>query len=541
VIHQRFCLCLALLTLLSVNTFAQKVKAETISATIKHYPIIALPDEFKTYSVSFDDIAFDSREFKKVSQPSERIQFKAFQAVNGPADLNIKISLGRVTFKDAISNKTIESLDALKGSSSTSIRYSIPFRYEVTDSRGIIIQKETLGSDGQFYQSNPPNNGATALAVGIVEAVNSAVNEAITKAAVRLKDLFDTYMEPYSTDLYYIKASKTDTYDGYSKAIKDLQSAYKTSGTDEEMIKPVVKKSIDFWETAATSIDQKNEDGKDHYFLCMFNLSVANALYDDFIKAAEYIEKTRATGVKPGYTGLMKGEVLKRKKYSDQYYAEKEKVAKDPTFIYQKGNAEIASPTSVFDLTKKNTAPATEFMEKGFVVLTSGDTLRGSFIEFDLNMKAGKIVFVPVGKSQQEYKKPFKDLSSMSVRGEVFYTLPNSLLKIVYRSASVVLLATSSEAHFIFPTNKKHVTYTFFTRDDAAAMMVNYKKKLAEVFKDVCAVVEENSRAGKYALKEEGVEALIPAVKDFENNCGSQAYDTHASAFEKESIKRLYK
>lgn len=527
------------LVLVCVAVHAQKIRGNYFDAFGVRYPIVALPDSFKTYSVKVANQGLNANDFK-ISNAEDVINLSYFQKVTGAASINIKIVYGRLKMNQG--SRLINSVDELKGlGAEAMVSFELPMSYEITDRRGIVIQKETLGNDNKIYTNEVPAFPPTSVtAIAITTSVTNRVNNGLTTINARIKELFDIYREPYRQEFYIIKDSKTQSYQEYTDVIKNMEEACKRA-TSEVEIQAGIKKAIEFWEGKTPTFDLNNEDQKDHHFLCMYNLAVAYSLADDFVKSAEYIEKTKGTGVKPGYAGLMQNEINQRKKFKDQYLAEKEKLKQDPNNIYQKGQVKQAAPSSIFEVNKKPAAQS-EFMEQGYIVLTSGDSLFGSFLEFDSNRKNGKVLFVENGKPQKTFNSPYSTIRNISIRGMVYYTDgKGGLLKVIYSSPAIVALSSGVRTLFIFPQKNINRVYEGFDPDDGASYVTNYKKRLAEVFKDVCPAVEQNATKGSYDLKKEGTKSLEAAIKDFETQCGSKEFDKNMAALEESKIKALYK
>src|SRR5688572_10895293 len=142
---------IALFVTLSQILHAQKVKRETLDATLIHYPIIALPTSFTTYSVQPIPLAVDSIEFNRIVNPKKKIVLQSFKLISSTADMNIRVRYGNIKMYEYLSSKLIRSINDLKGMSvDAMIEYTIDVNFEVLDNRGLVIQKETYVNGSTF-------------------------------------------------------------------------------------------------------------------------------------------------------------------------------------------------------------------------------------------------------------------------------------------------------------------------------------------------------------------------------------------------------
>lgn len=532
-----FALCLLLAPF--SFTHAQKVKTEAVKASLIHYPIVALPASYNTYRVMVENQGLDVQEFKIVS-PEEKIHMYSLKKIKDGADFNIKIILGKLKLFQSNSATPIKSLDELKGYSSEEfIDYKISISYEITDKSGITIQKEVLTQTHDFSTEGqlPTEPALRSKAVDIVKSVTNYTDTGVDKINARIRDLFDMYREDYPIDFYTVKPSKTQTYEEFSTAVKRVDDALKNP-TDESSMRSAIQPSIDFWEKNLATLDMTSEEGKPHYFLCGFNLAVTYLILDDLDKSTQYLEKTKASNYRPGYVTLFGYDLTKRKKYKDQYIADQAKTENDATLVYQKGESPKKSP-DILDLGKKQPVAESDFMGKGFIIMAgTEDTLFGNFIEFDKNFQQGKLLFVENGKTQKEYRHPYTELHQASTQGIVYYSA-KGLRKAIYASPSLAVMGSGLEIVFSF--TGKVTTYNSYDPEDGASYLTNYKKKLAEAFKEECTYVAEKSLRGEYDLKQAGTKSLDIPIKDYETQCGSKEYEKYAALLDPTSIQRLYR
>jgi hypothetical protein len=516
------------------NVSAQKIKSETVDSAVPHYPFIPLPDSFVSYRVNFLNQGLDLKEFTNIVNPAEKIQLQKFKRVTDPADLNIVITIGKVNLYQAYTTTKINSLDELKGlSTEAMIDFYAEVGFEITDNKGIIIQKEFQGAPGEFA-ADAVAKPVQSKAVDIVKNVTDYVNKSVAAAANRIRDLVDVYQEKHPIDFYIIKPSKTETYAEFSAAVQKLNDAFKTKSS--ESIQNALHEAVGFWEAKMNSFDPKTEEGKPHYFLCTYNLSIAYCLLDDFGKSSECLEKTKSTDYKPGFTSMITYDIEHIKKHKLAYLAEKDKCSKDPGYIYQRG---VRQKSSSF-ISGSGKTDDTPFMEKGFIVLSGSDTLFGNFLDFDVNMTNGKILFVENGKAKKDYSQPFDNIQNLSLRGAVYY-YKSGLRKVTYSSPALVVLSNNVESLFIFIKQSKGAMYTLFDAGDGASYVTNYKKKLADVFKGICPAVEQKALQGEYDLKQSGTKSIEQPIKDYESQCGSKEYEKNAAILDEKALMRRYK
>ncbi|RAW02140.1 hypothetical protein DQQ10_06225 [Pseudochryseolinea flava] len=532
--------------LLSNYIQAQKVKSQTVNGTSIHYPIVALPASMKTYTVKSNRMGLDSIEFNRVKSPAERILLEGFSRVASNADLMIRLHYGNLKLYQFASPTVIKSIDDLKGASfNTIIEYTIEVTFEVLDSRNVVIQKETYLSGSSFKTGGTTDiPRRQAKATEVVGAVTTAINEGIEACNVRIKDLFDTYREKHPLEFYAVKPSKTETYDDYATAVKTLEGAFAQSSDGAALVK-AIEPSLEFWKKKMTTLNPSaHEDEKSYYFLCTYNLAAAYCYLDDFDKSVAYLDKAKANDYKPGYVGLLRNEVTKRKKMKDQYLADKAKVESNPESIYLKSESANTTPSSVFDLGKKTSTTATtesNYLEQGFLILSTGDTTFGKFVEFDVNLNKGLVSFVPNGGTRRDFHAPYAAVRFASIRGEVYSFGKNGKTRVVYASEQLVVLSTSPTDVWFKFGNREPVLYKTFDSNDGASFVTNYKKKLAEVIKGTCATVEEKVLKGTYDLKKEGVQPLEPFIRDYENECGSKRYEENRLALDPVTVRKTYR
>ncbi len=524
---------------------AQKLKGYYEDVYSLYYPIVALPDSFKTYSISGENQGLDMKEFNHVQSPDAAIGLAHFKRVAEVADINIKVIYGKIKLYQYLTNNPINSIDDLKGyNAETLVDYEIPMSYEITDRRGIVIQKEPYGNDGKVHPigSSLPAYRVSGKAGTVVKEATAFFNKGLQDINARIKELIDIYRKPLSIELYGIKASKTESYEEFSAVLKKLEESFKVVVAHEPTIQQRIKEAIIFWESKVSSFDQNSDEGKDHLFLCNYNLAVGYFLADDFQKSLEYVSKARQMGIKPMYTKAMEAEINKANRYKTQYLSEKEKLKQNPNNIYQGGKVE-KSPLGVFNLSsKKSEEQAGQFMEKGFIVLYAGDTLFGEFVDFESNLASGKISFLLKGKAKRDFNSPYNQINNLSVQGSVYYPeAGGSLQKLIYRSANLIVLGLKNYTYFVFTKATNKVSYQGFSKDDASAYLANYKKRLAEVFKDICPAVEQKALSGTYDLKRSGDDVLKPAIEDYEAQCGGKDFKKNIMAVEESKIKARYK
>lgn len=534
---------------LIISAEAQKVKRQEIDGTCLHYPIVALPSSFASYRVTSQYKGIDTVDFNKITRPKNVILLKSFENKTALADLNIKVTIGELKLYQFASTTVIRSLNELRGYSGTNIEYTLNLDYEVTDQQGIVIQKETF-INGSSFTAQPITTPSRkqSLTVSIVNSVTASANEGLQAINVRINDLFGFYREKQPLDLYTIQPSKTDKYEEYTAAVDNIEAAFKNT-TDEAALQKTLLTSVEFWDKKLATFNVSDEDQKAHYFLCAYNLAATYCWLDDFTKANEYLQKALTNDYRSSYVKMLKPKIDNRNKIKEQYLAEKESNTKNPQLIYQRTEGKKESPNSIFDALNKQTAQKTEaasaYMEKGFIVTQKRDTIQGSFIEFDTNTTKGVVSFVPNGGIKKEYKKPYSEFASISLKGLVYLPDGNSnFLKLNYASPTLMICSSSSGA-LIFVLNKnkeeKPMAYTFYDPNDGASFVTNYKKKLAEVFKGKCDAIEKKVLDGSYDLKKPGVEPLQAVIVDFENECGSKEYEKYKTWIDTETIKKRYK
>ena len=535
----RFVLCLLIvLCYPACPGLAQKIKGESIHAGVRRYPIVPLPESFKTYAVTAAS-SLNAQDFSKVVSPVEKVKLEAFTRVSGKADLNIKVSYGPARFSRGA--KVYQSLDELKGLSATDlIEYTVPMVYEITDSKGIVVQREHLNPNGVFSITSDPSAFPKSVAVNyIVSAVNEYVNSGIDKIAARIADLFDIYTEKMSLELYGIKASKTETYDDFNNVVKKIDEAFAANAPNAAATQEAVLSGIKFWESKIATYNKSTEDDLPHLFLCAYDLAAAYWMLDDYDKAMGHLETASETKQKTGYLFMLRKQIEKYQRYRDDYLKEKALTEKDPTRLYQHFTETDKSPLAVLGL-QKETAPASTYMEKGFIVSPKGDTLFGNFIEFDTNFKQTRILFLENGKSQVEYKRPWTGINRLSLRGKVYVPKDGSLIQAHYFSPKVAVFSSGTTVYFEFTQPKSTKEYSAYDPNDGASYVTNFNKKLAALFKEACPAVQQKALTGAYNLKTEGVGYLEDILKDYESNCGS-AYETFSKWTASDVVKSKYK
>jgi hypothetical protein len=533
-----FCACSVLFSAAS----AQKIKSASANLAITSYPTHPLPAAFKTYAVIIEDRGSIMKDVPKLASADEVVKMYSLERQQQVADLNIHIIIPKFRFSSG--QTVIGTLrDVRSYAANTPVEYIANIEYEVTDSQGIIILKETISTGYAVYSSRetPPQEPKQTIASEAGNSVAQHLNWTFEIISERVANAFDHHYAKYKTELYTIKASKTESYQEYTDVVNNLSASMKAPASLNTGNMDAVRNSINFWETKLAAIDQSTEEGKDHHFLCLFNLSVAYMLLDEFDKSNEYADKAVATTIKSGATKSLKEEIQKRRKRKEFYLAGRETVSKDPTQIFPKGMIEKTN-ANFSELISKQEKAVAATMEPGFIVLISGDTLFGRFISYDMNRSEGQMQLLQSDGKKESFTRPYTQVKIVSVRGATHYCHAKyGLLKISYGSPTLILVSNQTHAMFIFTKSNKEVTYPLFMQDDAASFIVNRKKKIAEIFQEVCPAVAEDALKGTYTLTEPGIEPLLVPIKDYETRCGSNQYDANVRKGETGSVRKLYR
>ncbi len=155
------------------------------------------------------------------------------------------------------------------------------------------------------------------------------------------------------------------------------------------------------------------------------------------------------------------------------------------------------------------------------MVLAAGDTVRGEFIDFDLNIKRNQVEFIPAQAKKMIYKPA--QLKTLSVDGQPYEAYSSKLVKVIHNMPSLKVVSVPNTFYHLFIFKKEDVVaeYKFLNRNDASAYLNNYKKKLSEVFNN-CEPVKKKILNGEFELKTESLDGMMKAIQAYENSGGSK-------------------
>ncbi|MDJ1471467.1 hypothetical protein QNI19_27380 [Cytophagaceae bacterium DM2B3-1] len=510
--------------LLSVSSYAQKVKFTDIPVRSLIYPVTPLPENFKTYSVKLD--ASDNW-LKPLSLTREelksKIKFDSFQPVEGQADLTIN---AKITKTDSESQPVIVTIN---------------LSYEVLDNQGRTLKKDNIQKSSTQGASYP----------NTIVTPKGAVYNAIDEMVYSIHESYDYAVNEGTFFFAHLKKDDEATYDyiGFEKAFADV----KNTATDyiwkpnDQAFKASIQPALNYWDTQKDKLDPTKKEQKNLYFVCTYNLALINTLIYNIADAEKYAALMDKSDVKDLWGNQLKKEIEKRKRWKTEHDTFKENLASGKTSIYRssatapvdKQKATVNNLLGISNTNPGQDALNQQAIQKGFVVTAKGDTLHGEILDIDVNIQKRQIEFIPTGKPKQIFKPT--DLQAFSAAGASYEIIATAICRRYYKSPDIELVYLTVNKAWLFLFNKSNTIGEYPSVDlgDAAAYMVNYKKKMVEIFKS-CPDVTKKINSGTYNIKSNKADDLMKIVQDYETSCGSQNFEKYNKKISAEYMASFY-
>lgn len=549
---------LVILVLLATNVFAQ-ISVDYNWQKVKHTfePLSPLPPE-KTFSIKLpDSLSYirDRTEVRRYWSPY------GLQLVNKwnektPSDYLFKFELdgitvlqtqvlerksntsatgkeflrqylvsfpSRIVIIDNATKQTIRTITVTTGED-TFVR-TLNRYFFITDSFDPNYKREVGFDSLKTLQRIPETDGKTLRRIeGLI--ASDVIFEKIKAVLVSLygKESFKAQLGAFNPRAKNRPADFSDFDTNSQKLIK----AYELLAVNwnDESARKLLQEAEDFYVTRS----ENNEDRfKDYIPMAInYNLAEINLIQNDFEKADSYYRKAVAgktdmyfeTICKPNYEDAKKVLEVRHMATQDKVYA--------------------LPPREKLDVIVSPAGPA-PVVTRGYIVTQANDTIHGEFKEFEQSSYGKEVSFTDASGKEKNYT--WTAVKFVSNEGDIYESVKGALVKLVYHSPSIQVYFVRQTGEYIysFPKTGAFGTYKAFSRDDAANFMVNYNKKLAEVFKG-CPAVVTKIESGTYDLKSEKAKGHIRVIGDYEALCGGQDdFEKTLGRFQPESILKSYK
>lgn len=550
---------LGVLCAMGTTAFAQKAKFNEVKLKSYLYPSNPLPDHFKTYQLVIDDkraaltsLAVSPEEARK------KITFDSFQPQEAGGDLVIRVWLDLPSAGEPHLSTKQYKTGTPPNEKTTDFYvyqagYTIPIRYEVTDKQGKLMDKDDLSTTTAYLTPEATTaaaakeyydrNGKKEVRAKMLETLR----EKLDLIGYRLREKYDYQSVVQVYNAAHLKSDKDATYDhaGYEKAFDDLQriGAEKVLKTNSEEVKADLRPLLSFWSAQLEKLNPENKQDRHLVAVCSYNLALVYGLLDDYKQHDHYVTLLDRADVKDAWAGAMKKTILDRRTAFEQHNQFKQDLHDGKVSLYRSAQ-DARGPSNIFELNKQLTTQQelnNRAVMKGYLVTVKGDTLWGEFVEFDANIARNRVEFAPANARKEVFKPEL--VAAFSVDGGYYQSIAKQFVQVLYDSPSVQLVRIPKSLLYLyfFKQEKYSLEYKAFDKADAAAYVVNYKKKLAEVFK-YCPAVEKKIQAGEYELKSESSgESLLKTVQDYEASCGSKDFNKYLSELAPDKFSSMYR
>lgn len=284
-------------------TYGQRLKDKRVSIKYVSLPSQKLPDDYKTYSVSFRSSGgFGVQNHNR----AESIKMDGFRRVSGTGSdfghLRIYVEVGNVrTGKPQLKNytKTNKDKDG-KETKTTSYYYEIPYNvsssYEIIDLDG---KRLAFGNPGTSDTQSTGKHSSPSKALKALASLRGRMNSGIRGKAINnvvsatnraLAKNFDFHHSKISTELYIIKKHKTEK--GFMQSFEAAKTVYESMSptTPPAEAKERLASVLAFWSEQA-NIDHKKDKKLMRIFeAANYNLAVAYLYLDELDKAESHVQ-----------------------------------------------------------------------------------------------------------------------------------------------------------------------------------------------------------------------------------------------------------
>ncbi len=550
---------IGMLCAMGTAAFGQKAKFSEVNLKSYLYPSNPLPDHFKTYQLVIDDNRAALGRFGITPEEARReITFDLFQLQEAAGDLVVKLWLDLPTAGEPhLATREYKTGTPPNEKTTTfyvyEAGYSIPIGYEVTDKQGKLMDKQDLSVTTAYVtpeattaaaaKEHYDRNGKREIQAKMLETLR----EKLDLAGYRLRAKYDYQSVAQVYNVAHLKSDKNAVYDhaGYEKAFDDLQriGAEKVLKTGSEAVKADLQPVLDFWSAQLEKLNPENKQDRHLVAVCSYNLALVYGLLDDYKQHDHYVTLLDRADVKDAWAGIMKKVILDRRTALEQHNQFKQDLHDGKVSIYCSAQ-DARGPANIFELNKQLTTQQelnNRAVMKGYLVTIKGDTLWGEFVEFDANIARNRVEFAPAGAKKEVYKPEL--LAAFSADGGCYQSIAKQFVQVLYDSPSVQLVRIPKSLLYLYFFKKENYSleYKAFDKADAAAYVINYKKKLAEVFK-YCPAVEKKIQAGEYELKTDRTEeSLLKTVQDYEASCGSKDFNKYLSELAPDKFSKMYR
>ncbi len=514
--------------LLGSKLFAQKPKFEEVKVKSIAYPETPLPADFKTYTVKLEAQNSWVLPLKlTVEGLKNSVKFDSFQYADSQADLNVEIKLKKTDSKSEPVNVDIE------------------LTYEVFDRQGRLMKK---GTDKQSLYYGSGYQGSSKDSPQVAEAVKSIV----ARACNDIKIAYDYRVVQNLTYLAHLKKDNEATYDytGFETAYADVKGAIADYvwNPNNQSLKKDIQSAIEFWDTQKDKIKLDDKEQRKLYFVCTYNLALVHSLLYNITEAENYAALMDKSDVKDMWGNFMKKEILEsRKEWKLRHDKFKKELENGTASLYRSSSTAPVDENrntvrAILGKSTENTAQNKldqQAILKGYVVTAQDDTLHGEILDVDVNILKKQVVFIETGKTKRIFAA--SDLDSFSAGGALYKTVGSAIFRQYYKSPNIEFVYVPAANIWLFGFNNGTEVgeYPYFDANDGASYVVNYKKKMADIFKK-CPDVVKKINAGSYTLKTTKAEDLLKIVQDYEASCGSGNFEKYNKQSSPEQLGALY-